>query len=668
MSEATFPRTPVPARRFGFDLRSAVPVILLVLTIGLLQFVSTAPLGYFDVSTISASGATLALAAIGGTTVVLSGGLDLSVGAVISLVNVVIVTQVGALDLAPLPHVALALGVGLGVGGFVGAVNGVLVGVLRLQPIIVTLATMFIASGLALLVLRYPGGEFPYEASMIAAGDAIPGLLPAPVVVILLGLVAWLWLKSTRLGVAIYAIGSDAAAAETNGVNGTRVRVWTYLVAGLFYGAAGFFVTTNSGSGDPLIGSAMLLKVFAAIALGGTVIGGGRGGAGGSVAGALILTVLINIFLLMGVATYYVPVVEGLVLILAVAGYLQGRRGDFRRLVGSVMRKGAIRQAALVRGSAPAGRDDILEAARYAAPAWALFIAIAIVTAFLTGERFSLGGYLSTTLLFATFLAVLALGQGAVILAGGLDLSIAWSITFPAIVLTTLANGSNEAAIWAIPLVLGIGALIGLVNGVLSVGFGLSPIIVTLAVGSILEGTALLYSGGAPTGAAPPALAGFVSAGTGRFSMMVYLLPIFVIGAVLLIDLSAFGRRLKATGQNELIAKLSGVRTLRVRVAAYVLSGFCAALVGVLSTGFTGQAYYDMGEPYLLGSIAVVVLGGVSISGGRGTFIGMLGGALLFTALSNMLSATSLPDAVRSVAYGIVILFAVLMLRERSSS
>lgn len=667
MMETTLSR-PSLAPRPRIALGNLMPALLLIATIAALQGVSGAWLGYFDLSTISGSAATLALAAIGGTIVVLSGGLDLSVGAVVSLVNVVLVTQVGPLGLPPTLHALFALGVGMALGGAIGAFNGVLIGVLRLQPIIVTLASMFVASGLALMVLPTPGGEFPYDASMIAAGDTIPGLLPAPLVVIGLGLLMWAWLRATRLGVAIYAVGSDPQAAETNGVRPVRVRVFSYVLAGLFYGAAGFFVTANSGAGDPLIGASMLLKVFAAIALGGTAIGGGRGGAAGSVAGALILTVLINIFLLMGVQTYYVPVIEGVVLILAVAGHAVGARRNPAALLRSLLPRTKARGAALPAQASRPGRHDIRDAARFAAPAWVLFLAVAIATALITGDRFSLGPYLSTVLMFASFLAILALGQGAVILSGGLDLSIAWTITFPAIVLTTLTNGSNEAAIWAIPLVVAIGALIGLVNGILSVGFGLSPIIVTLAVGSILEGTALLYSGGAPTGSAPSAITRFVSTGNGQFSPMVWLLPVFVLGAVLMLDLSAFGRRLKAVGLNEVIARLSGVRTQRVRIAAYVLSGICAAAVGVLSAGFTTQAYYDMGKPYLLGSIAVVVLGGVSISGGRGTFLGMLGGALLYTSLSNLLSATSLPEGLRSVAYGIVILLAVLMLRERNNS
>ncbi|MBN9252842.1 MAG: ABC transporter permease, partial [Mesorhizobium sp.] len=252
------------------------PLVLLLLTVGLLQAVSATPLGYFEFSTITASATTLALAVIGGTIVIIGGGLDLSVGAVVSLVNVVLVAFLGPLDLPPPHYAVLSLTVSLALGFGVGAVNGALVGYLGLQSIIVTLATMFVVSGLALLLLPYPGGTFSYEASMYFAGDVVQGLLPAPLVVIGIGLLAWGWLRRTRLGLAIYSVGSDGEAAAMNGVRTASTRFWSFAIGGAFYGAAGLFVTANSGSGDPLIGAAMLLKVFAAIALGGTVIGGGR--------------------------------------------------------------------------------------------------------------------------------------------------------------------------------------------------------------------------------------------------------------------------------------------------------------------------------------------------------------------------------------------------------
>lgn len=665
-----------PASRRGIRRSGLIPLLLLILMVVLLQVVSPKRLGYADVSTISASATTLALAAIGETLVVLTGGLDLSAGAVISLVNVVLVTQLGAAHIASPAYAALALALSLGLGGAVGAINGFLVGYARLQSIIVSLATMFVAQGIALLVLKSPGGEFSYAVSMLLVGDVVPNLLPSPLVVVAVGLIVWLYVKSTRLGLGFYSIGSDEAAALSNGVRTSATRFWSFVLAGVFYGAAGLFVTANSGSGDPLIGSSMLLKIFAAVVLGGTMIGGGKGGAVGSVIGAFILTILVSIFLVLGIRTYYVPIVEGVVLILAVLGFSRIRdlpAWDILRGVGS----GRARAFGPGQGMAARASGPRLSAAmpgwiernartlRYILPAWILLVLVVVATAIIVGRDFSLAHHLVALLVFGSFLAILGLGQGAVIMAGGLDLSVAWTVTFPAIILTTLANGSNAAATWAVPLALLVGALVGLVNGALVVGFRLSPIIATLATASILEGTALVFSGGAPIGATPSSVVWFVNGHLGGLPPLVWFLFAFVILATLLLDLSGFGRRVRGTGQNEWIARLSGVRTGAVAVGVYVLSGFCAALVGVLLAGFTAQAYYDMGKPYLLASIAVVVLGGTSITGGRGNYPGIFGGALLFTALSSMLASTSLPEAVRNIIYGCVLLAAVFMLRER---
>jgi ribose transport system permease protein len=163
-------------------------------------------------------------------------------------------------------------------------------------------------------------------------------------------------------------------------------------------------------------------------------------------------------------------------------------------------------------------------------------------------------------------------------------------------------------------------------------------------------------------------LKSFVTERIGPLPLIIWFLPVFVLFATLLLNRSGFGRRLYAIGNSEWVAKLSGVRTGRVIIGAYVLSGVCSAVMGLLLAGFTEQTFFDMGRPYLLASIAVVVLGGTSISGGRGHYIGILGGALLFTALGSMLAGTSLPEAVRSIVYGAIILGAVLLLRDRRAT
>ena len=144
-----------------------------------------------------------------------------------------------------------------------------------------------------------------------------------------------------------------------------------------------------------------------------------------------------------------------------------------------------------------------------------------------------------------------------------------------------------------------------------------------------LQGAALLWSGGTPAGFAPPSLRWLMTGKIAGITPVIFLLAIFVAFAVLLLGKTGFGRRVYAVGNSELAARLSGVRTGRVIVSVYILSALCAAVVGILLAGFSGQASLGMGDDYLLPSIAVVVVGGTLITGGRGHDLGMLGGALL---------------------------------------
>jgi ribose transport system permease protein len=216
-----------------------------------------------------------------------------------------------------------------------------------------------------------------------------------------------------------------------------------------------------------------------------------------------------------------------------------------------------------------------------------------------------------------------------------------------------------------VPLALAAGLGIGFLNGSAIVLFGLSPIIVTLAMNGVLEGAALVFSDGAPIGSSPPWLAWFVTGRAGGLAPVGWFLIGFVVVATLLINRTAFGRRVIAVGNSPLVARLSGVRAGVPIVCVYMLSGLCSSIVGLFLAGFSNQAFFAMGEPYLLSSIAVVVLGGTLITGGRGHYLGILGGALLFTGLGIMLSGTVLPEAVRHIIYGLVLLGAVIALRER---
>lgn len=684
-------KLPIGAFNWRRQRGAIVAIGVFVLMLAVLQLITGQGISYFDISSITSGATTLALAAIGETLVVLAGGLDLSAGAVVSLVNVILVTQLGNSELGSIEFTLVAVALALGVGTAFGAVNGFLVAYLRLQSIVVTLATMFIAQGLALLILKFPGGEMPLDFSLVFTGDVIRDAFPAPVLVLLIAVALWLFLRNTRYGTAIYAIGADAESAASNGIDVRFTRFLTFTFAGTAYGAAGLFITANIGGGDPLIGSKMLLQIFAAVVLGGTLMGGGRGGCVGTIFGALTLTILVNIFLVIGLRTYYTPVVEGVILILAVLGFSLGRDSPIFEQVRYWRRTlQAMRQNSLASRLSASGAPVHLERVarrrpdanvvpvswftrnratlRFSVPPYLIYIAVLIITLALAGGNFSPIEYISAMLTFTAFLAILGLGQGTVVISGGLDLSIPWTITFTAIIVTTFTNGLDAPAVWVIPLALAVGIAIGFLNGSIIVLFGLSPIIVTLAMNGVLEGVSLLFSGGAPIGKAPPVLDWFLSGRLGGIAPVGWFLIVFVAAATLLLNYSATGRRIFAVGNSALVARLSGVRVDASILFAYMLSGFCSAIVGILLVGFSSQAFYGMGDPFLLSSIAVVVLGGTLITGGRGHYLGIFGGAVLFTGLGIMLSSTVLPEAVRNIIYGVVVLGAIIALRERRTT
>jgi ribose transport system permease protein len=670
-------------RHQGLIMAAAFFVIIFML----LQVSMTTSFGYYDLSSTLGSCATIAIAAMGHSLVVILKGLDLSAGAVISLVNVTLVVSMQHIQAPTFVWVLL----GMGVGAIVGAFNGVLVAYLRLQPIVVTLATMFICQGITLIVMKEPGGSVPPEFSSVFVGDFIPDLVPMPLVVLLGAVIVWGLISRTRFGTNLFAVGGDEEAARANGIDTSWVKFLTYVLAGVFFGFAGVFLTAQTGSGDPLIGPPLLLPIFVAVVLGGTALSGGKGGLVGCIFGALTLILTTNVLLVMNISTYYSTIVEGLLLILAVLGSSISQQSPLRRQLrffgdkmrsrrilsahSATVRLGQLKESSfqpIIPIARPASLWDWLrpyeENLRISLPSYLALVIVLIVTASAFGGRFEFGAYLNSLLVLTSFLAILALGQGSVILSGGLDLSVPWTITLAGVVLTGLTLGSNQAAFWAVPLVIGIGVLIGLVNGAIVVVLGVSPIVVTLAMNGVLQGAALIFSNGSPIGFAPPIFRWMMTGTLAGVTPILWFLAAFVAFATLLLSRTTFGRRLYAVGSNQTSARYAGVPVGFTVITAYVVSSVCCCLVGIMLSGFSGQAFNGMGDSFLLPSIAVVVVGGTLIGGGRGHYLGMLGGALLLTAIATLLSASLLPDAVRQIIFGSIILASVVLLKERRTS
>jgi ribose transport system permease protein len=264
----------------------------------------------------------VALAAAGATLVVLTRGFDLSVAGVVSLANVLIATGPTEGPWAPLAALLIVVAVGMAVG----TINGLLVAYGRLQSVTATLGTMIVCSGIALLVLDIPGGSVP---DFIAEGlpGTIGGWLPVAGLIAAAVAAAWMAVRRTDWGVALYAIGADESAAELAGIEVRRVRLLAYIAAGAMYGLAGYALTGLTASGDPNAGTSYLITAFAAIAIGGTSFNGGRGGLIGAIVGAATLTLLLKVLFSLGVLSFATGIAQGLVMIAAVLlGTLAARR------------------------------------------------------------------------------------------------------------------------------------------------------------------------------------------------------------------------------------------------------------------------------------------------------------------------------------------------------
>ena len=261
-------------------------------------------------------------------------------------------------------------------------------------------------------------------------------------------------------------------------------------------------------------------------------------------------------------------------------------------------------------------------------------------------------------LVLASLLGVASIGQTLVVLIGGIDLSTPFVIGFANVVAAQLyGDGMNFVLVCVIVGVLAL--VIGAVNGALSSTLAIHPLIVTLGVGTAIQGAVLLWTAGFPAGSAPETVTKFVSIGGHAGPLPVpWLVPSFlVVIAIISVVLARtpFGRRLYAVGSNPRAAPYALISPRVVWTATYALSALFAAAAGVLLLGFTGSAYGDVGQPYLFQTIAAVVIGGTTLVGGRGGLIGTAAGALVLIEINTLLIGLGLSPAMVEAALGVLI-------------
>jgi ribose transport system permease protein len=275
--------------------------------------------------------------------------------------------------------------------------------------------------------------------------------------------------------------------------------------------------------------------------------------------------------------------------------------------------------------------------------------------------------YLLQQLKVASFLGVIATGMMIVILLGQIDLSVPWVVAVGGMMSSAVVAFGPVGTALAIPFGIACGVAIGLVNGVGVAYLRIPSMIITLATNAVAQGLMVLYTGGfSPQDSASEAVryiaTGFLVPGIPN---AVIIWAVIGAAAIFLLNRTTFGRAVYAIGNRESAAYLSGVPTRRIVMTAFAISGGLSAFGGVLLAGYASKAAQSMGDPYLLPSIAAVVLGGTSILGGRGTYLGTIAGVILITLLQSILSVMQIPEAGRQIIYGVVIV-AMLLLYGRS--
>ncbi len=276
--------------------------------------------------------------------------------------------------------------------------------------------------------------------------------------------------------------------------------------------------------------------------------------------------------------------------------------------------------------------------------------------------------YLLQQLKVASFLGVIATGMMMVILLGQIDLSVPWVVAVGGMMSTAATGWGPTGQALAIPFGVACGVGLGLANGFGVAYLRIPSMIVTLAVNAVAQGLMVVHTGGFSPQDASSAAMRELATGHTFFGLPNALLVWAAIGGatIFLLSRTTFGRMIYAIGNRERAAYLSGVRTQRVVLFTFAIAGGLSAFGGVLLAGYASKAAQAMGDAYLLPAIASVVLGGASILGGRGSYIGTVAGVILVTLLQSILSVIQMEDAGRQVIYGAVIIAMLLLYgRER---
>jgi ribose transport system permease protein len=280
----------------------------------------------FDLESLAMGALPLAFAAAAQTVVVISGGIDLSIGSVMAVANVL---AASTMENASFGQSLLLAAAVLVAGAAIGALNGLIVILSRIPDVVATLTSGFIWGGVALIIMEKPGGGAPPEFLNLGAGTLFTTWLPNALILLVVAVGAiWIPLRRSKLGLQFYAVGSDRIAAFRSGVNLDRTRFAAYIFSGLFSAIGGLGLTMTTGIGAPLAGVYYTLSGLAAVVVGGVSLAGGRGGMVGPVMAAFVLTLIPTDLIFLNIDPNFGQVIQGtlIVAIVMIGGFVDMAR------------------------------------------------------------------------------------------------------------------------------------------------------------------------------------------------------------------------------------------------------------------------------------------------------------------------------------------------------
>ncbi len=293
-------------------------------------------------------------------------------------------------------------------------------------------------------------------------------------------------------------------------------------------------------------------------------------------------------------------------------------------------------------------------------------IGLLLITALIIAPETLTRTSLTTVLPLTSFLALAALGQMLVVMTGGIDLSIPGVMTMSALVAVGVAGGADDRLPIALAAALGVSCLIGLTSGVLVGVFKLNPLIVTLAVGQIVNGSTLAYAENVANEAAvPPSFSAWITQPLLGLTNVEWTAIVVTLLLVILFRYTELGRKFQSVGANPTAAWILGLRVNGYVIFAYVAAAVLYGSSGILLAGFLRSPSLSLGVPYLLGPIAAVVIAGASLTGGLASATSTWASAFFLTLLSQMLRVLGLPTALQFVVFGVAIIGGMIISGDR---